>query len=149
MTCVDDDSQAANTSGGIQMTRATLKEQEREQFDAAIRLRAIEVDGDPVEQESLDFVFNLRDGRRIGLEIVRALNEEIASGRGTRSRIKRQVFDALMAAGLNAGVNVRLNEHTAGWLNSSTAIRRLARRMNPRAPRNQVAGRGTGSRRAC
>jgi hypothetical protein len=107
------------------MTRPTAIDQEREQLDAMIRLLGLEVDGEPTKRESPDFLIKLRDGRNIGVELVRALNEQIASGRGTRSRIKRQVHVALQSAGINAWVHVRLNENTAGYLNGEAdALRR-------------------------
>ena len=66
-----------------------------------IRLLDLEIDGEPTKRERPDFLVKLRDGRIVGIELVRALDEQIASGRGTRSRIKRQVHDALKAAGIN------------------------------------------------
>ena len=124
------------------MTRPTTIDHEREQLAAMIRLLALEIAGEPTKRESPDFLITLRDGRAIGIELVRALNEQIASGRGTRMRIKRQVLDSLKAAGVRAWVNVRLNEHTAGYLNGApdvlrreiTAIVELARKTMGASP---------------
>lgn len=106
------------------MTRSTAIDQEREQLDAMIHILKLEVDGEPAKRERPDFVIRLRGGRSIGVELVRALDEQVASGRGTRSRIKRQVCDALKAAGINAWVNVRLHENIAGHLNGKPDLLR-------------------------
>jgi hypothetical protein len=106
------------------MTRPTAIVQEREQLDAMIQLLGLELDGEPTKRESPDFLIKLRDGRTVGVELVRALNEHLARGRGTRSRIKRQVHEALRSAGITAWVNVRMNENTAGYLSGEPDLLR-------------------------
>lgn len=86
-----------------------------------IALLSLELEGEPIKRERPDFLLRLRDGRTVGVEIVRALNEQVARGRGTRARLKRQIRDALVAAKINGWVNIRLDEHTAGWLNDNPA----------------------------
>lgn len=82
-----------------------------------LELLGIEVDGEPVKRERPDFLLPMRDGRTVGVEVVRAIDERIAVGRGARERLKRKLRDALAAAGINAWVNVRLHEHIAAALN--------------------------------
>lgn len=97
------------------MTTAKVKAQERASFSEMVRLLQLDLDGEPVERERPDFMFKLCDGRTIGVELVRALDEYIAGGRGARARIKARL--AKMLDGLSAFVNVRVNEHTLGALN--------------------------------
>ncbi len=89
-----------------------------------LRLLAAEIDGEPIKRESPDFVIKLRDGRSVGVEVVRALDEQLARGRGTRTRIKRQLRDALTKRGINAWVNVSLTEGMAGYLNGEPELLR-------------------------
>jgi hypothetical protein len=99
------------------MTRTALATEEGDQLDAVLRLLGLKTEGEPVKRESPDFLVTLEDGRTIGLEVVRALDEYIAGGRGARSRIKREVLARLKTAWIDAWVNVRLREQTAGVLN--------------------------------
>lgn len=99
------------------MTRASTVEKEREQLDEMIRLLGIEIDGEPKKLEQPDFVISFRDGRVVGVEIVRALDQYVAGGRGARARIKRGIRLGLEAAGVKASVNVSLHEGVAAFLN--------------------------------
>jgi hypothetical protein len=127
------------------MTRTALATEERDQLDAMLLLLGLGIEGEPVKGESPDFLFTLKDGRTIGLEVVRALDEYIASGRGARSRIKREVLARLKTAGIDAWVNVRLREQTAGFLNRDAsalgreidAIVALARKTVSSAPESR------------
>jgi hypothetical protein len=103
------------------VTRQTTIDQERNQLDAMIRLLSLEVDGEPTKRERPDFLIKLLNGRTVGIEIVRAINEHLATGRGARARIKRNVRAGLQAAGINAWVSVRLHENTAAALNGDPA----------------------------
>ena len=124
------------------MTRPEALSEEREQLTDMIRLLGLELEGEPIKRERPDFMLRLRTGRTIGVELVRALDERIAAGRGTRFRIKKLVQAELASAAINAWVHVRLNEHTAGYLNTRpdllrreiTAIVELARRTMENKP---------------
>ena len=108
-------------------------------------LLGIELDGEPVKRERPDFLLKLRDGRTVGVELVRAINERVAAGRGTRARLKQGVKSGLVAAGLNAWVTVRLNENVAAMLNDDAAalkrevaaIVELARRTMANSPEDR------------
>lgn len=99
------------------MTRASAIENEREQLDAMIRLLGLEIDGEPKKLEKPDFAITLRGGRTMGIELVRALDQYIAGGRGARARVKRGVRLGLEAAGVKASIAVSLHEGVAAALN--------------------------------
>ena len=104
-------------TGDHDMTRSTDIEQERDQLEKMIRLLGLEVEGGPVKRERPDFLITLRGRRTVGIELVRAFDEYIAAGRGARARINRALHDRLAKAGINAGVNVGLDDDTAAALN--------------------------------
>jgi hypothetical protein len=100
-----------------------MVDEERGQLDAMIELLKLEVN-DIVKRESPDFVITFGDGRQIGVEVVRALNEAVARGRGAVARIKRTLREALESTDTRAWVSVSLNENTASFLNGdSKALR--------------------------
>jgi hypothetical protein len=61
------------------MTRQAAIDQEREQLELMIQLLALDVDGEPIKRERPDFLLTLRDGRSVGVELVRALDSTMPS----------------------------------------------------------------------
>ena len=102
----------------VRMTRAEAKADELQDLRDVIALLPLDVVGEPVADEQPDFQFVLADGRRIGLEHTRAVNEEVARGRGVTGRMAMRVTQGLADAGINAHVNFTLPEGAAAALHS-------------------------------
>jgi hypothetical protein len=100
------------------MTRIEAKEDELNDVLAMVTLLPLTIVGAPISLERPDFRLVLADGRKIGLEHTRAVDQSVARARGVRERIKAQVLKGLISARVNAHVIFRLQEVTAGWLNS-------------------------------
>jgi hypothetical protein len=103
----------------MSMTRSTAVAEERGQVEAMIRLLGLQVEDGPTKltPPAPDFRLKLRDGRTVGVEVTRALDERIASGRGAVSHIERRVENELSREGLSAWVVVGLREEAAAYLN--------------------------------
>jgi hypothetical protein len=99
------------------VTRAADKDQELRYARDMIRLLPqLLVVGDPVPRERPDFGLTLVDGRRAGLEIVRAMDQGIAAGRGAKIKMKKRVTAALGADGVSAQINFSISDGAAGVL---------------------------------
>ena len=106
------------------MTRPTAKADECAHVREMLELLNHDLRGEIVQQETPDFRLMLTDGRRIGLEHTRAVNEAIARGRGAKSRLESMGQQGLEKAGLLAHVNVSLSEGAAAALNAEPAVLR-------------------------
>ena len=89
-------------------------------------LPELSVVGDPEADERPDFFLTLANGRRVGLEIVRAINQGIARGRGTKIKLKKRVLADLIAEGVNAHVYISLTEGTGAMLAAESMRQQLA-----------------------
>lgn len=99
------------------MTRPQDKAKELSYAQDMIRLLPrLGVVDDPVERERPDFCLTLADGRRAGLEVVRAVDEGIAAGRGAKKKMKARVTAGLNAAGANAHINFSISDGAVGVL---------------------------------
>ncbi|MEZ4364491.1 MAG: hypothetical protein R3B48_30220 [Kofleriaceae bacterium] len=116
------------------MTRPSDIKNETEQLTKMIKLLQLDVvDESLLKSESPDFLFKLRDGRHVGVEIVSAVSQEVAQGRGTQRAIKDAVYDALNSANIKAYVCLRFNESPSRSLtraeirSEAQAVERLVR----------------------
>jgi hypothetical protein len=100
------------------MTRDTAKHREREQLDVMIALLPVADVVDVIPGESPDFILVFRDGRRVGVEIVRALDAVEASGAGTRARLRAKIRNALKDRGVPAIVSLSFPTSLAGAMNT-------------------------------
>jgi hypothetical protein len=103
---------------GLDVTRPESKAEELAHVRAMIEeMPELGVVVDPADdRESPDFVLTIAGGRRVGLEHVRAMDERVATGRGTKKRIKRQLRDLLAKRGVLAHVYVSMAEGSAAVL---------------------------------
>ena len=92
-------------------------------FNTPCEAKHVDASKTPTHSREVSLI-KLRDGRLVGVEVVRALDEQLARGRGTRARIKRQLRDALTKLKINAWVNVSLTEGMAGYLNGEPELLR-------------------------
>lgn len=101
------------------MTRPVDKKQELQQARELIRqLPALGVLGDPTPRERPDFCLALGEGRRAGLEVVRAIDEGIAAGRGAHEKMKRRLLAELLARGVTAQIVFSITDGAAAVLAS-------------------------------
>jgi hypothetical protein len=109
------------------VTRPQDKAEELSYAQDMIRLLPqLGVVGDPFERERPDFCLTLADGRRAGLEVVRAVDEGIAAGRGAKKKMKARVTAGLIAAGANAHINFSISDGAAGVIASHSMKVQLA-----------------------
>ncbi|HTR53696.1 MAG TPA: hypothetical protein VMJ10_23540 [Kofleriaceae bacterium] len=100
------------------MTRDAAKAAEREQLDMMIALLPVRDVVDVIPGESPDFRIVLDEGKIVGVEIVRALNAVVASGAGTRMRLKAKIRTALRERGVPAIVGISFPTSLAGAMNA-------------------------------
>lgn len=100
------------------MTRPESKAEELAHVRALLAaMPHLDVSGEPSDnRESPDFILALSDGRQVGLEHVRAVDEGIARGHGTKQKLRRKGLATLAAAGTNAQVVVSIPEGVAAYL---------------------------------
>ena len=99
------------------MTRPEDKEQELRYALEMIRLLPqLGIVGKPRGRERPDFQLTLIGNQSAGLEIVRAMDQGIAAGRGARIKMKKRVATGLVAEGVNAHINFSISDGAAGVL---------------------------------
>ncbi len=109
------------------MTRPQDKANELSYAQDMIRLLPqLGVVAEPFERERPDFCLTLADGRRAGLEVVRAVDEGVAAGRGTKKKMKVRVTAGLVAAGANAHINFSISDGAAGVIAAHSMKAQLA-----------------------
>jgi hypothetical protein len=84
------------------MTRPQDKAKELAYAQAMILLPQLGVVDAPIERERPDFGLRLAGSRSAGLEVVRAVDQRIAAGRGVKKKMKERVVADLCAAGVSA-----------------------------------------------
>lgn len=101
------------------MTRDAAKAQERKHIDAMVALLPVaDVIAVDHNHESPDCNLVFRDGRRVGVEVVRALDGVEASGAGTRARLRRKILIGLQDRGVPAFVALSVPTSLAGAMNT-------------------------------
>lgn len=103
------------------MTTLDAKREERAHVIEAISLLGVQVIGELRDHERPDFRFVLADGRRVGLEHTRAVNESLADGSGVKDRFSNRIQQSLEKAGVTGHVNISLSEGAAATLARSPA----------------------------
>ncbi len=99
------------------MTRPETKTAERLHAQALVRLMPeLGVVGEPEPRERPDFRLVLANGRSVGLEHVRAVDQRIAAGNGVVQQIIERVRLELVANGVNASVVVSIDDGVAAVL---------------------------------
>lgn len=68
------------------------------------------------DRESPDCQLTSSDGRTVGLEVVRAMDEGVASGRGVKSKMTKRIVKDLRMARVNAHINFSISDGAAGLL---------------------------------
>lgn len=121
------------------MTRQSVIDEERAYVDRMIALRELDVAEGPTKQDPPrpDYWLRLADGRRIAVEVTKALETDVEAGnRGARPRLKRMINEALTKEALNVHVHVSIPIYWASQLENSEiaranvdAIVALARRV--------------------
>jgi hypothetical protein len=98
------------------------EETERRYVDRMVRRLSLPLIGEPVKMPppQADFRLELRRGdgttQRIALEVVRAVNQDLARGHGVPQSLKRRVLELLSAAQLPASVTMSLSEGAAALI---------------------------------
>lgn len=77
------------------------------------QLSNLGVVGEPHERERPDFHLKLMNSRSAGLEVVRAVDEEVASGRGAKQKMKNGIVDGLRKVSVNAHINFSISDGAA------------------------------------
>ncbi len=99
------------------MTRVAAKELERAQLDAMIERLPVDGVATIEDGESPDFTLTFTNGRRVGVEAVRALNPSVASGAGVRARLRNKIVAELKKRGVPALVGLSIPTSLLGALN--------------------------------
>ena len=109
------------------MTRPEDKAKELAQVREMIaQLPELGVVGEPAERERPDFCLTLATGKHIGLEVVRAMDEGIAAGKGAIKKINKRVLGGLRADAVNALVVYSMTEGAAAVLATNGMKKQLA-----------------------
>jgi hypothetical protein len=99
------------------MSGTKKADEELEHARQMIALMKLEIAGEPEKRERPDFFLRLAGGRKIGLEVTRALDPFRATGRGARNRMKQRVREGLASKGVVVWVNISASEGVFGVLN--------------------------------
>lgn len=109
------------------MTRPQDKAKELSYAQEMIRLLPqLDVVGVPIERERPDFGLPLAGSRCAGLEVVRAVDEGIAAGRGAKKKMKERVTAGMRSDGVSAHINFSISDGAAGVLAAKNMKAQLA-----------------------
>jgi hypothetical protein len=122
------------------MTTQRVIAQERAYVDEMITLLGLDLGESPIKQEPPrpDYWFRLGSGRRIAVEVTRAIDQDVQAGNaGARQRLKKLIKDELVAQNIAAfvylsipiGIASALEEEPGTVKANATAIVQLAREV--------------------